>query len=351
MKLRSAISACCLTLVFGASFCVAQSPPAPPGETLPTPKSLNADAASILERLKLIPPDGSSRGQRSSLMPPARPRPTPSAATEYTQQVERIQRKFKMLAERRKQAEAKRLAEEKARAAALAAQLAAQANAKPSTDSGTGDSDELLQPDAIKPALPAPSPSPQLPVNPATKLTGDADGPAGENELSSEGQLENDPLDAAAANAVLGHASSSDASEFDNADEPVTKQTAVEMPAEFLVTSEPIDSLAFANNMFAQGKTAIAKPVYEKLLKLPQTPDDMIWIQYQLASCYRLENQIKEATRYYRIVAADKTTEYWPSRARWWMDYISRSQNMYQRRAELEDRFKKLQEQVRELKQ
>ena len=277
MKLRNAIYACCLSLVCGAPVCVAQAPPAPPtppGETLPTPRSVESDAASILERLKLVPPQRPARVNRPLPTPPARTRQMPSARSEYTDRVKRIQEKFRLLAERRKQADAKRKAEEKARA------------------------------------------------------------------------------EAAAATAVLGNspAGTTDDSASPAAD-PVTKQVGVEVPAEFLVTSRPIDSLAFANNMFAQGKIATARPVYEKLLESPQTAEDMIWIQYQLASCYRLEKDIKKATRYYRVVAADTTTEYWPSRARWWLDYISKSQNMYQRSTELENRFKKLQEQISELKE
>lgn len=363
MKLRNAIYACCLSLVCGAPVCVAQAPPAPPtppGETLPTPRSVETDAASILERLKLVPPQRPARVNRPLPTPPARTRQMPSARSEYTDRVKRIQEKFRLLAERRKQADAKRKAEEKARAeaaileAAQAAQAAqAAANASPTasaTDNGASTSDTLLQPGAIQPAVPAPSPSPQLPINPSS-VTGNVNGsPSG--DASATNQLASDPAEAAAATAVLGNspAGTTDDSASPAAD-PVTKQVGVEVPAEFLVTSQPIDSLAFANNMFAQGKIATARPVYEKLLESPQTAEDMIWIQYQLASCYRLEKDIKKATRYYRIVAADTTTEYWPSRARWWLDYISKSQNMYQRSTELENRFKKLQEQISELKE
>lgn len=129
---------------------------------------------------------------------------------------------------------------------------------------------------------------------------------------------------------------------------PVTLEVAPSTP-ELIVSSTHIDSMSFANNLFAQGKIEVARPVYEKLLTQPQEPEDLIWIQYQLASCYRLEKRIKDATKFYRIVAGEKNISYWPSRAQWWLDYIGRSEALLLRQQEIQQRVKALTEQVNAL--
>ena len=98
-----------------------------------------------------------------------------------------------------------------------------------------------------------------------------------------------------------------------------------------------VDSLSLANSLFAQGKIEEAKPIYEKLAAQTRSPSDLIWIQYQLACCYRADGQIKEAIRLYRIVSAATQEPYWAGRAQWWLKYLGKAQELEQRRQKLDE--------------
>jgi len=103
--------------------------------------------------------------------------------------------------------------------------------------------------------------------------------------------------------------------------------------------TKTVDSLSLANSLFAQGKSEMAQSIYEKLLKTPQSSADLVWIQYQLACCYRISGRMKESTQLYRIVGSSKTEPYWASRAHWWLDYLGRAQRLEAQRQKLESQF------------
>ena len=107
-----------------------------------------------------------------------------------------------------------------------------------------------------------------------------------------------------------------------------------------------VDQLALANNLFAQNDIENAKNMYEKLLKLPQTAQDIVWIQYQLAGCYRRAGNNQLAKKYYRTVVSNKQEAYWSNRAMWWMDYLNRSSTMMEKQQQLEAELKSLQQEL-----
>jgi tetratricopeptide (TPR) repeat protein len=120
-----------------------------------------------------------------------------------------------------------------------------------------------------------------------------------------------------------------------------SQDVAAPIKAPVLVTST-VDSLSLANNLFAQGKIDEARPIYEQLLELSSKPTDRIWIQYQLASCYRIQGDIKRATKLYRLLAGTKDGDYWRERALWWLDYLRRSQRLNEQRQQLETKLESL---------
>lgn len=130
------------------------------------------------------------------------------------------------------------------------------------------------------------------------------------------------------------------------ADASATPDSQVIIPRQITST---VDRLALANNQFAQGKIDVAAAIYEKLKGVPQKPSDLVWIEYQLASCYRIQGKVKEATKLYRYVASSKD-EYWASRAHWWLDYLTRSDAIFQRQEALASRFAALQSELDELR-
>ena len=106
-----------------------------------------------------------------------------------------------------------------------------------------------------------------------------------------------------------------------------------------------VDSLALANNLFAQGKIDFAAPIYEKLVHLPQAPSELNWIRYQLAACYRRQNKAKEAKKLYRVVASSRD-DYWAKRAHWWLDYLGTTETLSDRKLSFENEFKLLAEEI-----
>lgn len=109
-----------------------------------------------------------------------------------------------------------------------------------------------------------------------------------------------------------------------------------------------VDRLALANNLFVQGTVDVASSIYEELMQQPQQAADLVWIEYQLASCYRMQGRLKDAKKLYYRVASSKEENYWASRAGWWLEYLDRSQRIYERQAELKAQMETLRKEVDE---
>ena len=58
----------------------------------------------------------------------------------------------------------------------------------------------------------------------------------------------------------------------------------------------------------------------------------------------------KQAAKLYRIVASAEDEEYWKSRALWWLDYLTRAEQMKKRQTQLESQMNALRKEVDEFK-
>ena len=129
--------------------------------------------------------------------------------------------------------------------------------------------------------------------------------------------------------------------------EPIAKEPRIRP----LALSATVDSLALANNLYAQGRIEEAKPIFVKLAAQTRSASELAWIQYQLACCHRLDGEMQEAIRLYRIVSGSREERYWASRAQWWLKYLSRSEQLEQRRTKLKESLSGLTEEIERLRQ
>lgn len=128
---------------------------------------------------------------------------------------------------------------------------------------------------------------------------------------------------------------------------PVETETTVDIEnAHPISITDTVDQLAMANNLFAQNDIANATAQYEHLLKSPQTAEDIVWIQYQLAGCYRRSGNTLLAKKHYRMVASNKKNDYWSQRAVWWLEYLRRSSTRMEKQQQLEAELKSLQQEL-----
>ena len=146
---------------------------------------------------------------------------------------------------------------------------------------------------------------------------------------------------------ITSSAAPSDSNVVPDSEQPIpqTMTRSVSIPRPMTAT---VDRLGLANNLFVQGAVDDAGSIYEDLLQVPQEPADLIWIQYQLASCYRMQGRLKDAKKLYRHVASLKEDKYWQSRALWWLEYLARSERILSRQAELQKQIDVLRKEVDE---
>ena len=111
-----------------------------------------------------------------------------------------------------------------------------------------------------------------------------------------------------------------------------------------------VDRLGLANNLYAQGDIKTARSIYEELARLPHEEFDRVWVNYQLASCYRLTGSMDKARKYYRHVASFKGDSYWPSRAIWWLDYLTRFEGIQNRYRDAMGGVEQMRKEVDELR-
>jgi hypothetical protein len=85
----------------------------------------------------------------------------------------------------------------------------------------------------------------------------------------------------------------------------------------------PIDRLALADSLFATKDIEFALQMYAQIDPQSVTPDDQLWIEYQVAGCHRRLGNIAEAEQRYRRLAGMTEGGWYASQARWWLDALT----------------------------
>lgn len=89
------------------------------------------------------------------------------------------------------------------------------------------------------------------------------------------------------------------------------------------VVEGPIDRLALADSLFATQDIEFALQMYEQVDRPTVSPDDRLWIEYQIAGCHRRLGNIAEAEQRYRKLAGMTDGGWYASQSRWWLDALS----------------------------
>ncbi len=94
------------------------------------------------------------------------------------------------------------------------------------------------------------------------------------------------------------------------------------------ILSEPPDRLALANNLFQTGQYELALQIYQGLRQQLSTSTDQLWVDYQIATCWRRLDRTDEAQKQLREIANRKSND--PNTtpiiamAQWWLDVLEK---------------------------
>jgi hypothetical protein len=157
------------------------------------------------------------------------------------------------------------------------------------------------QPAVMPEPTPRTVPEPPEPGIPATPAHSEPEAPPSERPASSAHDLLPDQLTESASDTHHGQS---------------------ELFPEGIVQG-PVDRLALADSLFAGGQVDLALQAYEEVDSSTLSGEDGLWIQYQLASCYRRLLDYPEAEKRYRHVAARPDGGMYATQARWWLDAMT----------------------------
>ena len=105
----------------------------------------------------------------------------------------------------------------------------------------------------------------------------------------------------------------------------------------------PVDKLALANNLVAIEKYDTAIKFLASLAKDKATdPDDLNWINYQLARCYRRTHSYAEAEKFLREAANSSNREIARTTSIWWLEQMESHKKMQESLDVMEQQLKKL---------
>ncbi len=202
------------------------------------------------------------------------------------------------------------------------------------TDSGQAPGDGGPGP---PPAGPAPSP-PEPPTPPVARTP---DGQSG-TPAAANAQAEPDQSPAAQSPAArlgpLLPVGDAQTSTNDNEEVPTAIVEALS------VMDHAVDPLALANNLYGSGEYRLALDIYRKMDRKPLDQDSRLWIDYQIANCYRKLGKLPDAMKYYRIVTARSKESYWANDARWWLTVLDRVRRMRDRSSAIKQSLDQIQE-------
>jgi len=113
-----------------------------------------------------------------------------------------------------------------------------------------------------------------------------------------------------------------------------------------VVVGASINRLAFADSLFATGRTDLALQAYSaiELVKLPVI--DRYWIEYQVANCHRRMGNMPEAEQRYRHLAGLVDAGWCAAHARWWLDALSSRAVMQRDLSQVRETMKSIEEQL-----
>ena len=119
-----------------------------------------------------------------------------------------------------------------------------------------------------------------------------------------------------------------------------------------VITEKSVDPMGLANNLFAIGELNLALKMYEEILgsdDLELQPGNRVWVQYQVAGCYRRLGNSQKAETVYRAVAGNKVAPFWAERSRWWLTSMGATARIKERDIKLVNTLNKLKELTNEL--
>ncbi len=92
--------------------------------------------------------------------------------------------------------------------------------------------------------------------------------------------------------------------------------------SERFVVDGPVDRLGLADSLFATGEIVQALELYTQLDRNTLTPEQIRWIDYQQATCYRRLGQPQEAEKRYRDLISRDRSDWIDGLCRWWLTEI-----------------------------
>lgn len=110
------------------------------------------------------------------------------------------------------------------------------------------------------------------------------------------------------------------------------------------VLDGPIDRLALANNLYGTGELKLALEIYQKVDRSSLTPNDQLWIEYQIANCHRRLGNRADAERSFRIVTSRNRDSWISQNSRWWLDVETKTAKVQQQLREIQQALTQLQE-------
>lgn len=126
------------------------------------------------------------------------------------------------------------------------------------------------------------------------------------------------------------------------------EKTTPRKPIPATVTTQPVDRLGLANNLFGTGDYELAFETYGKIKPAELQPRDKVWVEYQIACCHRKLGNIAEAEKQYRIVAAQPQANFLSQSARWWLDALKNRKQLKAGLQQLHQTLESIEKQLNE---
>ena len=95
------------------------------------------------------------------------------------------------------------------------------------------------------------------------------------------------------------------------------------------ILSEPPDQHALADSLYYSGESGLALSLYQNALQASSTETaDKVWIQFQIACCFRRLQRYDEAATLLRQIVEGPESDPVVNHAKWWLDNIERKRQL-----------------------